>query len=236
LRGSGEQLLDKVPADADVVVTVYLDPSAGQKVNLLRMADAIPSLGSGEEISGQIEDGIDEALSVSGLTHEDLGWVGSQVAISVDLPGSGATGDPVGTALVAADDESAASSTLTKLREDDHSASGWRSEDHAGVEVWVGSDGSGEVAYALVDGVVVFTNSVAAVDDVVAASSGQVETLAESADFQGATTDLPEGRLALVYINPRQLASSFEGLSADGRISPVIPDSSKSAKPSPAWP
>ena len=73
LRGSGEQLLDKVPADADVVVTVYLDPSAGQKVNLLRMADEIPSLGSSEEISGQIEDAIDEALSASGLTHEDLG-------------------------------------------------------------------------------------------------------------------------------------------------------------------
>ena len=50
---------------------------------------------------------------------------------------------PVVTALVATDDEAAASSTLTKLREDDPSASGWRSEDHDGVEVWVGSDGAG---------------------------------------------------------------------------------------------
>jgi Protein of unknown function (DUF3352) len=227
LRGSGEQLLDMVPADADVVVTVYLDPSAGQKVNLLRMADEIPSLGSSEEISERVGDVIDQGLSASGLTHDDLDWIGSQVAISVDLPESGSIDTPVVTALVAADDEAAASSTLTKLREDDPSASGWRAEDHGGVEVWVGSDGTDEVAYGLVNGVVVFTNSAAAIDEVIATSSGERETLAGSAPFQGATAQLPEGKLALIYIDPSQLATAFEGLAADGRISTAIPDSSQ---------
>jgi hypothetical protein len=118
------------------------------------------------------------------------------------------------TALLAADDEVAASATLTTLREEDPSASGWQHEDHEGIDVWVGEDDAGEpVAYALVDGVVVLTNSLNAVDDVIAASGGHVDTLAASSAFQEATADLPEGRLALVYTDPSSLAGSLEGLS-----------------------
>ena len=83
LKGSGEQLLDNVPASADVVAAVYLDPSAGQKTNLLRLADEIPALGSREQLTSQAQDTIDQLLSQAGLGHEDLEWVGAEVAVAV---------------------------------------------------------------------------------------------------------------------------------------------------------
>ena len=211
VRGSGEQLLDRVPADTDVVVTIYLDPAASQKLNLLRMADEIPALGSGGEITGQLDRAIDEALSVTGLTHNDLDWIGSQVAISVDIPDSGPLDVEVA-ALIATDDESSATETLARLRADGSPIGDWRQEDRGGIEVWVGSDGSEQTAYALVDGVVVLSNSVDAIDDVVAASRGEVDTLAASASYQDATADLPEGKLALVYANPTELSAAIANL------------------------
>jgi hypothetical protein len=229
LRGSGEQLLGKIPTDADAVVAIYLDPAASQKVNLLRMADEIPSLGTREDISGQIEDTIDQSLSSVGLSHEDLDWIGSEVAITMNLPQAGTRDLPVVTALIAADDEAAASATLTTLREEDPSASGWQHEDHDGIDVWVGEDDAGEpVAYALVDGVVVLANSVAAVDGVIAASGGQVDTLAASSAFQEATADLPEGRLALAYTDPSSLAGSLVEL-PDAGLDPSLTEGSLDA-------
>lgn len=211
LRGSGEQLLDKLPADTDVVLTAYLDPSAGQKVNLLRMAGEIPSLGSGEEITGQVEDALDESLSLLGLTHEDMDWVGSQVAISVSFPEIGSSDDALMTVLIAADDEARASQTMAKLR-DAPGTDGWQREDHDGIEVWVGDQGPDQLAIALIDGTVALANSPAALDDVIAASRGVVGTLAGSASFQEATADLPEGKLALVYADPVDLAAAIENL------------------------
>jgi hypothetical protein len=229
LRGSGEQLFDKIPADADAVVAIYLDPAASQKVNLLRMADEIPSLGTREDITGQIEDAIDQSLSSVGLSHEDLDWIGSEVAVTMNFPEATSSDIPAVTALIAADDEAAASATLTTLREEDPSASGWQHEDHDGIDVWVGEDDAGEpIAYALVDGVVVLTNSAAAVDDVIAASGGEVDTLAASSAFQEATVDLPEGRLALAYADPSSLAGSLAGLPGAG-LDPSLPDGSLDA-------
>ncbi len=212
LRGSGERLLDKVPADTDMVVSVYLDPSAGQKVNLLRMADEIPSLGSNEGIRGQVDDAIGEALSAAGLTRDDLEWIGPQIAFSVNVPDTGPADDVVVTGLVAAEDEEAAARTLATLRDQDPSTDGWRQEDHDGVEVWVGDGGSEQVAFAVIDGAVVFTNDAASIDDVIAVSRGNADALVDSADFQEATADLPEGKLALFYADPVELSAAIEGL------------------------
>ena len=65
------------------MAAVYLDPSAGQKTNLLRLADEIPALGSREQLTSQAQDTIDQLLSQAGLGHEDLEWVGAEVAVAV---------------------------------------------------------------------------------------------------------------------------------------------------------
>ena len=87
MRGTGEQLLRGVPEGADLAVTVYLDPSASQKVNLLRMASRFPDAGSEEQIREQIDEALDEIFREVGLTHEDLGRIGTQVVVWADFEG-----------------------------------------------------------------------------------------------------------------------------------------------------
>ena len=85
LSGSSETLTTKLPADTDVVVTAYLDPAASQKVNLFRLTSAFPSLGGESEVTGRAGDRVDAMLETTGLTHDDFDWLGSQVAVAVDV-------------------------------------------------------------------------------------------------------------------------------------------------------
>ena len=78
LRGAPESVLDKVPASADVVVVAHLDPAASQKMNLFRMAEKFPALGSEAELTQKLNDTLDSMLTDTGLTHQDLAWVGGE--------------------------------------------------------------------------------------------------------------------------------------------------------------
>src|SRR4029450_2190926 len=84
--GASEELLQLIPASSEVVVTAYLDPSAGQKGNLMALATRFPAPPADQRVRQQIDDVFDEALEGAGLGHEDVRpWLGSQVAIVVDL-------------------------------------------------------------------------------------------------------------------------------------------------------
>ncbi len=112
MRGSSEQLVGLVPAEADVFATVYLDPSAGQKVNLLSLAEQFPDLGDEEDVSRQVDDLLDEALSDAGLTHEDvMPWLGSQLGVSVEIAEDGT---PHAAALIATTDPDASRDAIEK--------------------------------------------------------------------------------------------------------------------------
>lgn len=220
LKGSGEQLLDNVPASSDVVAAVYLDPSAGQKTNLLQLADEIPALGSREELTAKAQDTIDGLLTDAGLSHEDLDWVGAEIAVAASLPDDDA--DPGIVVLVDADDEAAAAHTLSDLRENDPGAD-WQTSDHDGVEVWAAErDTLDAGAYAIVDGVVVASNQTALVEDVIDVTHGTGEAIADDAAFTETTGELPDGKLAMVYLNPGDLAqrvSDLQGLGSDPNLS-----------------
>jgi hypothetical protein len=211
LRGSGEQLLRRIPEGTDVVVTAYLDPSASQKVNLLRMVDDVPALGTREDLTDRIDGLIDGALSGSGLDHRDLGWVGSQVAIVVDVPAEGSGATSVGL-LIVTDDEAAATSSLEHLRAETPTGS-WSSQEFEGTDVWSHAGATGvDDAYALVDGVVVVGTTSDLVEGVIATTNSERTPIEESADFQAATQGLPEGKLGLAYVDPADLITTIEQL------------------------
>jgi hypothetical protein len=50
MRGPNAELLELVPASSEVVVTASLDPSAGQKMNLLALAHRFPALGDDQDL------------------------------------------------------------------------------------------------------------------------------------------------------------------------------------------
>src|SRR4029079_14176752 len=72
LRGAPGVVLDMVPANADVVFVAHLDPAVSQKANLFRMTEKFPDLGSREELTQRFNELVDQALSGSGLTPQDL--------------------------------------------------------------------------------------------------------------------------------------------------------------------
>jgi hypothetical protein len=84
LRGAPESVLDKVPASADVVFVAHLDPAASQKMNLFRMAEKFPALGS-EEGSAAAERRLDSVLADAGMTRGTSAWVGGGAGGYVDV-------------------------------------------------------------------------------------------------------------------------------------------------------
>ena len=135
LRGSGEAILDKIPASADVVVTANLDPAASQKMNLLRIASKFPALAGQGGIQQRLNETLDDLLRDVGMTHEDVRWVGSEVGLYVDVKSAQETSYA---ALIATDDEGAAAASLQKFRAGlESQGASFHVSDHEGVEITV---------------------------------------------------------------------------------------------------
>jgi hypothetical protein len=204
MRGSNAEILELVPASSEVVVTASLDPSAGQKMNLVALAHRFPALGDDQDLRQQVNRALDEALEGSGLSHDDvLPWLGSEVAIVVDFSPND---DEVTTsALLASTDDGAAQEALDKAMS--ASLGARQTRDYRGVTMRVfGSDPS-LMGYAIVDHVVVISNHQVGLTRVIDVSEGTTPNLADDRDFVDTVSTLPEGRLGLVYVNPTELVS-----------------------------
>jgi Protein of unknown function (DUF3352) len=214
LSGSSETLTTKLPADTDVVVTAYLDPAASQKVNLFRLTSAFPSLGDESDVTGRAGDWVDTMLETTGLTHEDLGWVGSQVAVAVDVRGAG---DPAIAIMLDTTDAADAEVSLRALRDGPLFVSTtWTQEDHGGVQVWAGDDGREQTYVGIVDGTVVIANDTGTFDGIVATSNGDAPSLADDPDFVDTMAGLPEARLGMAYVAPDDLLAELERMQGPG--------------------
>jgi len=208
LRGSGEVILDKVPADADVVVTAYLDPAASQKVNLLRMTSKFPALGDETKLRDRLNEGLDQILGDVGMNHEDLAWVGPELGLYVEVHGANDVSYAV---LIAADDTDAAKSFVDRYRQGQEQRFGvtYHTVDHDGVEVTVpAGDPSGQAAVALFDGVVVLGSDEAAVDAAIDTAHGGA-AIADDAGFQRVTAALPDAKLGMAFVDAAHLADTF---------------------------
>jgi Protein of unknown function (DUF3352) len=222
MRGSSEELLQLVPASSEVVATVYLDPAAGQKMNLLSLAHRFPAIGSDQDLRQRVNTAVDRVLQSSGLTQEDvLPWLGSEAAIVLD---SGPNNDVVTTsALLASDDDGAAEAALQKGMSE--SLGNEQSREYRGVTLHVFGSGSSLVSYAIVDHVVVISNHAIGLTRVIDVSKGTTPDLADDRDFQDTVSTLPAGKLGLVYVNPTELVSqalSQSGLGAAAGSTPGL--------------
>ena len=216
MRGAGEELLQLVPASSEVVLTAYLDPSAGQKVNLMALADRFPALRDDRRIGEQVDDVLDSALEGTGLSHEDVRpWLGSQVAIVVDV---GANVDlPTVSFLVASRDDDAARKALDKALQG--SLATERTSEYRGAAMHIFGSGTSSVGYVIVDHVVVLSNHSIGLTRVIDVSAGSALAIADDPAFQETISSLPEGKLGLAYVNPTEIVNrvlSESGLGAVG--------------------
>jgi Protein of unknown function (DUF3352) len=211
LRGSDVEVLGLVPASTDVVVTAYLDPSAGQKVNLLALAHKFPALANQQDLRSQVNDALDQALANSGLDHSDLqGWVGSQVAVAVDFNAdSGSTSVAV---VIASSDDGLATSTLQKAVK----AQGGtlKQRDYRGVTVSFDDSAS----FAIVDHAAVIAQDATAINRVIDTARGTIPNLVDDPAFTDTISALPQGKLGLVYVNPADFVSLLDSLPLGGQV------------------
>ena len=205
LRGSGEAILDKIPASADIVVTANLDPAAGQKMNLLRMASKFPALGSQDGLQRRLNETLDDLLREVGMTHEDVRWVGSEVGLYVDVKSAQETSYA---ALIATDDEDAAAASLQKVRAGlESQGASFHVSDHEGVEITVSTTPE-HPSFAIVDGVVVLGSDEGAVSAVIDTAHGEA-AIADDPAFQRVSGALPQSRLGIAFVNTGQLLGTF---------------------------
>ena len=215
LRGSSDVLMSQVPASADFVATVYLNPAASQKVDLFRMTDKFPVLGSESDLTQRLNTYLDQAGQSVGLNHNDFQWIGSQAAVVVDLPGAAAPNIEV---LINVDDMSAAKATLAKARSNP-GLSGWTDTQYKGVTVSSAGSAGGGGAYAFVGNTLVLANTTGGVDSIIDTDQGGA-SLADSADFKATSAGLPDGRLAFAYVNVNSLLQLAQSMGSAAGVSP----------------
>lgn len=115
LSGGGAHPDERVPASALALVSVDLDPSAGQKVDALRFVRKFPQLrsrvGGGDDLRKAVFDAISDSADLSGSWKDVEPWLGSRAALAV-LPAADELDDPETVAVLAVTDEGKAKASL----------------------------------------------------------------------------------------------------------------------------
>ncbi|HET7326435.1 MAG TPA: DUF3352 domain-containing protein [Nocardioidaceae bacterium] len=122
LSGGGTQPHDALPADAIGYLRLDLDPSAGQKIEALRMLDKFPGF---EDVTGIDDPRTDLRKALFEAMREDSGcdldfeddvepWLGERLGVAVFAPTDG-TGEPGVTVAVQVQDEETARSGIEDL-------------------------------------------------------------------------------------------------------------------------
>ena len=135
---SADREVGKVPDDATVYVTVFIDPPLTQKLALVNLAKKFPQGETEQSRDDRINQEMDKALKDSGLSFKDdvRPWLGSQVSFEARVDSLNGSSGP-GAFLIASKDDKKALAALDKAREHDKNYD-WSKQGHNGVDIWVG--------------------------------------------------------------------------------------------------
>ena len=201
------------PASADIYGIAYLEPSAAQKVNLLRTLHRFPDTSTDQKIS----DLLDKALKDSGLSYsQDVQpWLAGQVGLLMEVPSG--TGDPPTAVLLSSRDDAKARAALAKLRSGSRIKNyRWQDKTYDGITISVGipTGTAGKTsktgAYALVDHVAVLASSEDLIHQLIDTDRGRSARLTDSADYKATLAKLPSDPLALLYVNGQSLVGKLK--------------------------
>ncbi len=211
LRGSSDVITSMVPDDASVYATVYLDPSLGQKLALRDLLKRFPATDTSAELDQQLQEFFDSTFQDSGLSFEtDIKpWVGGQLGVVAKV-----TPDASNAAvLVASRDDAAAQAALDKLRAVLRLQHGetFAVQQHGGVNVTVGSTGSGvRDVLTLVSHTVILGSSIDVVNEVIDTAQRKHANITGKAEYTKVFGALPKDKLAFVYVNAASMIKDFE--------------------------
>lgn len=191
---------DLVPADAPVYVSVYLDPSGGQKAALrdllarLRVDDD-----RGDDPIEAVRRALDAPLSRIGLDYDDdvRPWLGRQVAFFLTAPAEDTAGGD-GAVLLATTDAEASRAAVARAAEARGLAEATAQRTHAGTTYDVVATEAEDIAYGIVGGFLA-VGTEAGVQAVIDAAGST--SLAGTEAFRRAVADLPDDHLLRYYVD-----------------------------------
>lgn len=195
-------------ADSVAYVNVYLEPSAGQRMNLASVLGRFPGFGDAATLDDKIGEVAQRVLGDAGIDYRaDIEpWLGGQVALAVRASPESGPGAPV--VIAAVKDVAAAELALADLLTRFGGTAA--SETYAGVTLHTSEAGA---TYAIVDEMALFGSSAADVRAAIDAHGGE-GNLADDAAFDEAMSSLPTDHLASVYVNIER-AAALGGTAAD---------------------
>jgi hypothetical protein len=189
-----------VPADTALYVNVYLQPSAGQQMNLFGLVGKLEGFGDPAALEGKIDEVAQRLLGQAGIDYlADLRpWLGTQVAFAAAPGAPGSTPDEL--LLAAVKDPAAARVAVPRL--------------FAGLEVSLTPDVfrghdvmlSEGTSYALLDDLLIVASTPDRLRSALEADADVAPALADAPAFATAMRDVPGDHLASVYLDlPRAL-------------------------------
>ena len=200
-----------VPATHDVMVIANLNPSLGQKVNLLRAVHSFPDTRTDTAIATKL----DEALKQSGLsfTTDVQPWLGGEVGVSGKMNFESGADSPYALFATSRDDTKA-KAALAKLRSGTIGKKyTWRDETYNGISVASGTPtvtSEKPVAYSYVDHIVVLASSSAMIHEIIDTDQGRSARLVDSSDFKATMTLLPSDRVGMGYVAGKALVAGVK--------------------------
>lgn len=204
----GGNLERMVPNDVGALATVNLNPSAAQKVDLLRLSKKFPDLSNQKDVDQRLTD----ALKPYGLDwKKDVRpWVGSEIAIAPT--GAGAKSNGVILVDARPDQQAKAAAVLGVLKSGPQGSKMiWRVADHDGVKVNVGTEQGSTWVLAYFDRTVVLGSSEKLVDEVIDTDHGKHARLTSDPEYQAITKRLPDDRLVTVYVSGKYVRDNVKG-------------------------
>ena len=187
------------PADSVAYVNVYLEPSAGQRMNLASVLGRFPGFGDAATLDDKIEELVQRLLGDAGIDYRaDVEpWLGGQVAVAIGAGTEDVVAEPL--LIAAVKDTSAADQALAGLATRFGGAAS--SETYAGMTLHV----SDAVTYAIADDMAILGTSAADVRAAIDSHAGG-DSLAQDSAFDDAMGSLPADHLASVYLNIERAA------------------------------
>ncbi|MEX0710396.1 MAG: DUF3352 domain-containing protein [Chloroflexota bacterium] len=191
-----------VPASAAVYLNIYLQPSAGQKMNLFGLIGRVPGFRDPATLEQKIHDITQRVLGDLGLdyTADVRPWLGNQVAVAIS-PGDAASGGPHLLLLASVRDPVAARAAAPDVIGGEATTFG--PEPYRGIDTMIGET----VSFAVLDDLLVVADTRRGLRAALDADADVAPSLADARAFAEAMRKLPADHLASIYVDLRRVVS-----------------------------
>jgi hypothetical protein len=208
--GSADRLAAMAPSTTAAYVSVYLQPSAGQQLNLAALIGRLPGFADSASLDEKVDQIITTILGESGIDYaaDVKPWLGDQLAMAA-WPSADDAAEPAFALIADVKDLAAAEASLPTLLGGEGATPSTQA--YRGTDITV----AGMTAYAFLDDTVVIGQSAASVQAMVDVANGAA-SLGSRADFADAMSRLPADHLASAFMDLEALGRTAGEGEIDG--------------------